>query len=144
MPIKWIWEHWNEGRVVIVKSVTKGRGGHLQESRTHKEQEIYFIPNRVTVLPITIVSRKPSFMQSNLQILTQAHTAVAAKKRASRQQLKEVVFDEEARLSVHIISLLLILISSFSGIFLLDFINESLQKHRLLDKKPYSERNRID
>ena len=37
--------------------------------------------------------------QSNLQILTQAHTAVAAKRRARRDQPNEVVFDEEARRS---------------------------------------------
>jgi len=46
---------------------------------------------------ITYVSTMPS----NLAILTTAHTAVAAKKRARRDQLKEVVFDEDARRSLN-------------------------------------------
>lgn len=34
---------------------------------------------------------------NNLAILTRAHTAIAAKRRARREQLKEVVFDDDAR-----------------------------------------------
>ncbi|KAJ3777860.1 hypothetical protein FB446DRAFT_777495 [Lentinula raphanica] len=34
---------------------------------------------------------------SNLNVLTQAHTAIAAKKRAKRHQVKEVIFDDAAR-----------------------------------------------
>ncbi|OAX42289.1 hypothetical protein K503DRAFT_683722 [Rhizopogon vinicolor AM-OR11-026] len=36
-------------------------------------------------------------MDSNLVILTQSHRAVAAKKRDKRNQIKEIVFDEDAR-----------------------------------------------
>jgi len=36
-------------------------------------------------------------MDSNLAILTQSHRAVAAKKREKRNQIKEIVFDEDAR-----------------------------------------------
>ncbi|KAG7446207.1 uncharacterized protein BT62DRAFT_1005512 [Guyanagaster necrorhizus] len=36
-------------------------------------------------------------MASNLVVLTQSHTAVAAKKRAKREQIKEIIFDDEAR-----------------------------------------------
>jgi flagellar basal body-associated protein FliL len=85
-------------------------------------------------------------MQSNITILTQAHTAVAAKKRARREQLKEVVFDEDARRSMNIFLISYIVISSFSvsGIFLPVFINESSQRHKLPDKRPSNERSRKD
>ncbi|GAW05443.1 protein [Lentinula edodes] len=33
----------------------------------------------------------------NLNVLTQAHTAIAAKKRAKRNQVQEVIFDDTAR-----------------------------------------------
>ncbi|KAG0706084.1 nucleolar protein 12-domain-containing protein [Suillus ampliporus] len=36
-------------------------------------------------------------MDSNIAILTQSHRAVAAKKREKRNQIKEIVFDEDAR-----------------------------------------------
>ncbi|KAF9481540.1 hypothetical protein BDN70DRAFT_803314 [Pholiota conissans] len=36
-------------------------------------------------------------MNSNLTLLTRAHAAVAAKRRARRDQVKEVVFDDDAR-----------------------------------------------
>ncbi|KAJ8592332.1 hypothetical protein M405DRAFT_763687 [Rhizopogon salebrosus TDB-379] len=36
-------------------------------------------------------------MDSNLAVLTQSHRAVAAKKREKRNQIKEIVFDEDAR-----------------------------------------------
>ncbi|KAF9465022.1 hypothetical protein BDZ94DRAFT_1160885 [Collybia nuda] len=36
-------------------------------------------------------------MQNNLALLTQSHTAIAAKKRARRDQIKEVIFDDHAR-----------------------------------------------
>lgn len=45
-------------------------------------------------------STKPctaSSMDSNLNILTQSHRAVAAKKREKRNQIKEIVFDDDAR-----------------------------------------------
>ncbi|KAF9024863.1 hypothetical protein BDZ89DRAFT_939859 [Hymenopellis radicata] len=35
---------------------------------------------------------------SNRQLLTQSHAAIAAKKRAKRDQIKEITFDDEARL----------------------------------------------
>ncbi|KAH7926509.1 hypothetical protein BV22DRAFT_1062709 [Leucogyrophana mollusca] len=35
--------------------------------------------------------------RSNLAVLTQSHKAIAAKKRAKRDQIKEVIFDEDAR-----------------------------------------------
>ena len=38
-----------------------------------------------------------SNMASNLAVLTQSHTAVAAKKRAKREQIKEILFDDNAR-----------------------------------------------
>lgn len=45
-----------------------------------------------------LVSLPPSLsMSSNLARLTRAHTAVAAKRRAKKNQVKEVVFDEDAR-----------------------------------------------
>ncbi|KAJ8076551.1 hypothetical protein PM082_000974 [Marasmius tenuissimus] len=34
---------------------------------------------------------------TNLHVLTQSHTLVASKKRAKRNQVKEVLFDEDAR-----------------------------------------------
>lgn len=36
-------------------------------------------------------------MADNIAVLTQSHSAIATKKRARRAQIKEVVFDEEAR-----------------------------------------------
>ncbi|KAK0461191.1 nucleolar protein 12-domain-containing protein [Desarmillaria tabescens] len=36
-------------------------------------------------------------MASNLAVLTQSHTVVAAKKRAKREQIKEIIFDDNAR-----------------------------------------------
>lgn len=35
--------------------------------------------------------------RSNLAVLTQSHKAIAAKKRAKREQIKEIVFDDDAR-----------------------------------------------
>jgi len=37
------------------------------------------------------------FSQNNVAVLTQSHRAIAAKKRAKKDQVKEVLFDEEAR-----------------------------------------------
>jgi len=37
------------------------------------------------------------FPQNNVALLTQSHRAIASKKRAKKDQVKEVVFDEEAR-----------------------------------------------
>ena len=34
---------------------------------------------------------------SNIAVLTRAHSVVAAKKRAKREQVKEVLFDDDAR-----------------------------------------------
>ena len=34
---------------------------------------------------------------SNLAVLTKSHNIIAAKKRAKKEQIKEVVFDEDAR-----------------------------------------------
>jgi hypothetical protein len=34
---------------------------------------------------------------SNLNILTRSHGAIAAKKRAKKDQIKEIVFDDDAR-----------------------------------------------
>lgn len=39
--------------------------------------------------------------RSNLSVLTQSHKAIAAKKRAKKDQIKEVVFDDDARRYVH-------------------------------------------
>ena len=39
--------------------------------------------------------------RSNLSVLTQSHKAVAAKKRAKKEQIKEIVFDDDARRYVH-------------------------------------------
>jgi hypothetical protein len=36
---------------------------------------------------------------SNLKILTSSHGAIAAKKRAKKEQIKDIVFDDEARRS---------------------------------------------
>jgi len=36
----------------------------------------------------------------NLALLTQSHQAIAAKKRAKRDQIKEVIFDDNARRSI--------------------------------------------
>jgi len=36
-------------------------------------------------------------MSSNLALLTQAHTAIAAKRRARKTQIAEIVFDDDAR-----------------------------------------------
>lgn len=38
--------------------------------------------------------------QSNISVLTKSHNIIAAKKRARKDQVKEVVFDEVARRSV--------------------------------------------
>ena len=40
----------------------------------------------------------PSTMSSNLALLTQSHNIVASKKRQKREQIKEIAFDESARL----------------------------------------------
>ncbi|ETW80368.1 hypothetical protein HETIRDRAFT_319866 [Heterobasidion irregulare TC 32-1] len=37
-------------------------------------------------------------MSSNLALLTQSHSIVASKKRQKREQIKEIAFDESARL----------------------------------------------
>jgi ribosomal RNA-processing protein 17 len=39
--------------------------------------------------------------RSNLSVLTQSHQAIASKKRAKQEQVKEVVFDDDARRWVH-------------------------------------------
>lgn len=44
--------------------------------------------------PATILS---SSMNSNIAILTQSHRVIAAKKRDKRSQIKEIVFDDDAR-----------------------------------------------
>lgn len=44
--------------------------------------------------------------RSNLSVLTQSHKAIAAKKRAKKEQIKEVVFDDDARRYVHFAVLL--------------------------------------
>lgn len=36
-------------------------------------------------------------MQNNLAVLTQSHKAIAAKKKAKREQIKEILFDDDAR-----------------------------------------------
>ena len=36
-------------------------------------------------------------MPNNIALLTQSHKAIAAKKRARREQIKEIKFDDEAR-----------------------------------------------
>ena len=83
-------------------------------------------------------------MQSNLAQLTHAHSVVAAKKRAKREQSGQVVFDEDARRSVFISSSSFTFVHPCLGNFSLAFINESLLKLRLLDKKLSSERSRTD
>jgi len=44
-------------------------------------------------------------MPSNLTVLTQSHKIVAAKKRQRREQIKEIVFDDDARQYVVIFAL---------------------------------------
>jgi hypothetical protein len=39
-------------------------------------------------------------MQNNLAVLTQSHKAIAAKKKAKRDQIKEIIFDDDARRQV--------------------------------------------
>ncbi len=39
----------------------------------------------------------PAMSQSNIAVLTKSHNIIAAKKRARKEQVKEVVFDETAR-----------------------------------------------
>jgi hypothetical protein len=82
-------------------------------------------------------------MSNNIAILTQAHAAVAAKKRARRDQIKEIVFDEHARRSL-IPNPFHAPLSSFPGIFSLVFINESSKRPMLQDKKLCRERSRRD
>jgi len=36
-------------------------------------------------------------MPNNIALLTQSHKAIAAKKKAKRNQIKEIIFDDEAR-----------------------------------------------
>jgi ribosomal RNA-processing protein 17 len=36
-------------------------------------------------------------MPNNIALLTQSHKAIAAKKKARREQIKEITFDDEAR-----------------------------------------------
>jgi hypothetical protein len=38
-----------------------------------------------------------SMPRNNLAALTQSHNAIAAKKRAKREQIKEILFDDDAR-----------------------------------------------
>jgi hypothetical protein len=82
-------------------------------------------------------------MSNNIAILTQAHAAVAAKKRARRDQIKEIVFDEHARRSL-ITNPFHASLSSFPGIFSLVFINESSKRPMLQDKELCRERSRRD
>lgn len=82
-------------------------------------------------------------MQSNLTQLTHAHSVIAAKKRAKREQLNQVLFDEDARRLVFF-DFIYIIIYPCPGNFSLAFISESLLKLRLLDKKLSSERSRRD
>jgi hypothetical protein len=35
--------------------------------------------------------------RSNLSVLTQSHKVIASKKRAKQEQIKEIVFDDDAR-----------------------------------------------
>ena len=46
---------------------------------------------------LTDLADKASTMSSNLALLTQAHTAIAAKRRARKTQIAEIVFDDDAR-----------------------------------------------
>ena len=55
-------------------------------------------------------------MPSNIALLTQSHKAIAAKKKARREQIKEITFDDEARRYVFI-SILFRPHSFFSGNF---------------------------
>jgi len=48
--------------------------------------------------PSFLNSKTPNIkMQSNLAVLTQSHAAIAAKRKAKHNQIKEVVFDDDAR-----------------------------------------------
>jgi hypothetical protein len=42
---------------------------------------------------------------SNLAVLTQSHKAIAAKRRAKKEQIKEIIFDEDARRHLSFLSL---------------------------------------
>lgn len=66
-------------------------------------------------------------MPNNIALLTQSHKAIAAKKKARREQIKEITFDDEARRYVFILYPLL---SSFFRLreFLTGFHKRKLAK----------------
>jgi len=47
---------------------------------------------------------------NNIAFLTRSHNAIAAKKKARREQVKEVLFDDDARRSVFLSSFFLFII----------------------------------
>lgn len=51
------------------------------------------------LLPFDNDERHPAAMppRSNLAVLTQSHNAAAAKKKEKREQIKEILFDDDAR-----------------------------------------------
>jgi ribosomal RNA-processing protein 17 len=79
-------------------------------------------------------------MASNIQLLTHAHKIVKAKKRQKREQVKAVVFDEDARRCAFIRSfssflIIIALCPSFSREFLTGFHKRKLAKKEEGKKK---------
>jgi hypothetical protein len=60
---------------------------HFPDRREVTPASVFLHPQRTTTFS----------MDSNIAVLTQSHRAVAAKKREKRNQIKEIVFDEDAR-----------------------------------------------
>lgn len=80
-------------------------------------------------------------MLNNLAALTQSHKAIAAKKNARRGQVKEVLFDDDARRCVHNHAPAPLLTSG-AGSSLPVFINAKRQRQMRLGKRPRSGRSR--
>jgi hypothetical protein len=68
------------------------------ESKSKREYPDYVILRSAAVSSHLSTTSSSSFMApSNLAVLTRSHNAIAAKKRAKRDQIKEIIFDDEAR-----------------------------------------------
>jgi hypothetical protein len=68
-------------------------------------------------------------MPNNIALLTQSHKAIAAKKKARREQIKEITFDDEARR--YVFHLILFLSSFFfysQGIF--DWLSQAKTRQK--------------
>ena len=88
---------------VLIACGTEGFIGFHGTSTLLRSLPIFLYPiNTIRLSPIgNILIDDSAFpfhlMPNNIALLTQSHKALAAKKKARREQIKEIKFDDEAR-----------------------------------------------